>query len=464
MISPKAVTGGLESLRKGHQILQGALYVAAAARDAGHHATVVIADKTDIDAYIKRYDPGLIGFSCVTSSYPVARDMIRHVKKQHPAIPTIIGGHHATFMYRETIEDTGVDYVCRGEGEEVFPLLLDEIASGNIHPVIPGIVFYKDGEYHNDTEIAILDDLNKLPRITRDLVDPQFTFSPKIVSSRGCPFRCSFCSISAFYGGKYRQREVSAVIDDIQEYLRWGYNQFWFHDDNLTVDTVWVNEFCRQIEQKKLKFRWNCMSRLDVICREPQLFARMARCGCSLVSIGLESGIPEVLKRMRKQIGIPQVLKAVRILNGLKISHNWYMIIGSGDEYDAPRYIERNIDFFRQLPLDFVLISILTPYPGTELWDKLRSENRILHQDWEKYDMTHCVYRPLGISPTEMEKYFRRAYVRVYLSRGWRLIPIFVESFKRRAIPPRMIYHGFKAWLRSIITGESLQDVLRKQR
>lgn len=440
------------------------LYVAASARAAGHNATVVVADSSDIDGFIARYDPVLIGFSCVTSSYPIARDMIRHVKKRHPSIPTIIGGHHATFMYRETIADCGVDYVCRGEGEETFPRLLEALESGDIHPAIPGIVYLLDGAYHNADETAILDDLNKLPRITRDLTAPEFTFSPKIVSSRGCPFRCSFCSISAFYGGKYRQREVDAVIADIREYLSWGYEQFWFHDDNLTVDTAWVNSFCERIEQQKLKFRWNCMSRLDVICREPQLFARMARCGCSLVSIGLESGIPEVLKRMRKQIGIPQVLKALRILNGLKISHNWYMIIGSGDEYDAPRYIERNIDFFRKLPLGFVLISILTPYPGTELWDKLNSEGRILHRDWARYDMTHCVYRPLGISPAEMEKYFRKAYVRVYLSRGWRLVPLFVESFRRRAIPPRMIYHGFKAWLRSVFTGESLQDALRKQR
>ncbi len=464
LVSPRAVTGGLESLRKGHQILQGVLYVAAAARVAGHDAKVVIADKYDLDPFIRKYEPDIIGFSCVTSSYPVVRDMIRVVGRRYPGIPTIIGGHHATFMYRETIEESGVSYVCRGEGEEIFPLLLESLQKGNPYPAIPGIVFKKDGVFHNDAQIAILDDLNKIPRISLDLVDPAFSFTPKIVSSRGCPFHCSFCSISAFYGGKYRQRKVEDVIADIREYISWGYDQFWFHDDNLTVDTAWVESFCDMIEQQGLKFTWNCLSRLEVIHRQPRLVARMARCGCAMISIGLESGIPEVLKNMHKQITIPQVLKAIQVLNGLKITHNWYMIIGSGDEYDSKEYLERNIDFFRKLPLGFVVASILTPYPGTELFERLKSEGRLRHYNWQDYDQTHCVYQPLHISPTELEKYLRKAYVRIYLGKGWRLIPLFIQSFRRNAVPPKTIYHGLKTWLRSIITGESLQESLRKKR
>lgn len=98
-VSPKARTGGLESLRKGNQILQGLLNVAASARDAGHKVTVVIADKDDVDGYIDKHKPKMLAISCVTATYPIARDLLKHVKKHHANPITIIGGHYATFMY-----------------------------------------------------------------------------------------------------------------------------------------------------------------------------------------------------------------------------------------------------------------------------------------------------------------------------------------------------------------------------
>src|SRR5690554_3321432 len=182
IVSPKAKTGGLESLRKGNQILQGALYVAAAARDADHQVKVVIADSKDLEQFIQKYEPQVIGFSCVSSTYIIARDMIRLTKESHPKIKTIIGGHHATFLYKDVIEESGVDYVCRGEGEEAFPALLAALERGEEHPRIPGIVFLHDNEYHNDDVIALLDDIEALPQIERDLVDEAFSFTPKIVS------------------------------------------------------------------------------------------------------------------------------------------------------------------------------------------------------------------------------------------------------------------------------------------
>lgn len=317
--------------------------------------------------------------------------------------------------------------------------------------------------FYNDAEIALLQDIENIPRITRDLVSPEFSFSPKIVSSRGCPFHCSFCSISAFYGGKYRKRSVEAVIADIKEYIGWGYNSFWFHDDNLTVDTAWMERFCAAVEAEGLKFKFNCMSRVDTICDNPQLIARMVKIGCALVSIGIESGIPEVLERMHKKIGITQIRKAIKILNKLKISHNWYMILGSADEFDTQKYIEQNIRFFRNLPLGYVLISILTPFPGTELYNKLLAENRLRHYNWEDYDVMHCVYQPLGISHTELEKYLPKAYISIYLGKGWRLIPLLVNSFRRKAINPVQIFYAVKTLFAHAILGKDFISAVSKK-
>lgn len=463
LVSPRAITGGLEGMRKGHQIYQGLLFVAASARDAGHQPVVVIANQHNIHRYIRRYQPDVIGFSCVTATYPLVSDMIKIIKVEYPDIPTVIGGHHVTFMYRETILDCGVDYVCRGEGEEVFPALLDALKAGNRHPRIPGMVFLKDGVFHNEEIIALVDDINTLPRITMDLVAPEFNFSPKIVSSRGCPFKCSYCSISAFYGGRYRQRRVEDVIQDIEDYISWGYDHFWFHDDNLTVDGKWVNDFCQMIEDKNLKFTWNSMSRVDLICRDPKLIERMARCGCRMLSIGIESGVPEVLKSINKKISIPQIKQAVKIMESVGISYDWFMLLGSGDEYDTPEIMERNIRFFSKLP-GMILISVLTPFPGTEVFNRLQAEDRIRHYNWEDYDITHCVYNPLGMSWQQMEKYLPIAYKKVYLAKGWKLIPLFIHGVRTKAIRLDMFTSGLKSLFKTFVLKTNFYDSIQKQR
>ncbi|MCB5234998.1 MAG: B12-binding domain-containing radical SAM protein [Candidatus Cloacimonetes bacterium] len=462
LVSPKSIIGGLESLRKGNQILQGLLYIAAATRDAGHEVTLVIANKDDIDQYINKYKPEILGVSCVTSTYPIMRDLLIYTKEKYPKLKTIIGGHHATFMYKEVIAETDVSYVCRGEGEEVFTQLLAEIEKGNTQPEIEGIVYKKDGDFHNDGKIAIMENIEDLPLITRDLCDPQFTFSPKIVSSRGCPFHCSFCSISAFYGGSYRKRSVKKVIEEIKEFMSWGEDSFWFHDDNLTLDVAWMNDFCDAIEKEGLNFNYNCMSRVDTICKNPELFARMAKTGCSLVSIGIESGIPEVLEKMHKKINVDQILEAIKIMNKLSISHNWYMILGSGDEFDTPEHLKTNIRFFSKLPLGYVLISILTPFPGTEVYNNLRAENRIRHYNWEDYDAMHCVYEPTGFSYEVLEKALPKAYLKVYLSKGWRLIPLFIQSFKRKAMDPSAIGSALKTMFKYVFLRKNFQETLKK--
>ncbi len=461
-ISPRATIGGLEALRSGNQLIQGIIYVAAAAKRAGHQVQVDFGGLDDIEIKIRQYNPEVVGISCVTATYPMTREIIRKIKGLFPDIKTIIGGHHATFMYREVINESGVDYVCRGEGEEVFPLLLDSLTKGDLYPAIPGIVFYKDGHFHNDETIALLTEIDTLPAITPDLLAPGLKFSPKLVSSRGCPFKCSFCSISAFYNGKFRQRKAEDVIADIERFVGWGYNNFWFHDDTLTANVKWVRDFCNQVIDRGFKITWNCMSRVDTICRDPGLVALMAKAGCRLMSIGIESGIPEIIERMHKKIDHEQIRQAIQILNKTKISHNWFMIIGSGDEFDTHDYIQKNIRFFCSFKFGLVLVSVLTPFPGTEIYDKLLAENRILHYDWEKYDIMHCVYQPLGMSPKELESYLKKAYFRIYWSMGLRIIPVICHAIRSGALSREKISRIIKVFWRTYILRKPFEKAISK--
>ena len=461
LVSPMATTGGLEMMRKGHQVYQGILYIAAAARDAGYRAVVVQADVNILHRYIRRYKPDVIGFTAVTAVYPMVSEMIRYVKEKHPEIITVVGGHHVTFMYKETLQETGVDFVCRGEGEEVFAALLKALEAKDRYPAITGMVYLKDGKFYNDERIVLLDDINKIPKITMDLVAPESTFTPKIVSSRGCPFKCSYCSISAFYGGKYRQRRVEDVIADIKDYISWGYTQFWIHDDNFTTDAAWLTRFCDQVEQEELKFTFSCMSRINFIEQSPELVERLGKCGCTMMSIGIESGVPEVLERINKKLSIPQIMKAVNILKNQGISYSFFMLLGSGDEFDTPEIFDKNIKFFSKLP-GLVLASILTPFPGTAVYEKLKRENRIRHYNWEDYDITHCVYNPLGMTYKEMESYLPKAYMKIYLTK-WRELPsLFIKALKTKSIEPGMILGSAKSLFQTYILKKDFYKSIRK--
>ncbi len=431
IISPKDRTIGLETFQGGYQIMLGVLYLAAAVRNMGFDIDVVVCDSNEIVDIIKECLPDIVAVSCVTSTYPIARDIINKVKEYKPEIITVMGGHHATFMYEEIFRECKIDFICRGEGDEVLPKLLTKLAEGERYPDIPGMVYRKNGSLYNYDTINILDSLDNLPLITPDLLPPHLKFNPKIITSRGCPYRCAFCSVSAFYKGKWRQRSVEAVLRDLEYYVSQGYRKFWFHDDNFTVDTQWVRKFCENIKTNDFpKISWYCMTRVDTICKEPELLELMSSAGCKLLSIGLESGVQRVLDRFKKKISLEEVRKAIKHLNHSSIFHNWYLIIGSGDEYDTKEYLEKSLAFTASIPFDLIIVSLLTPFPGTPIYEKLVSENRLLHKNWELYDATHCVYKPAGMTNTEMEAFISKAYHRLYLFRGLKNLFIAYKGWK----------------------------------
>ena len=460
-VSPMASTGGLQRTRKGHQIYQGVLYVAAAVRDAGYGSVVVQADVNTLHRYIRRYKPDVIGFTAVTAVYPLARDMIRYVKEKHPEIITVIGGHHVTFMYKETLQESGVDFVCRGEGEETFVALVKALEAKDRYPAITGMAYLKDGEFYNDEKIMLLKDINTIPKITMDLVAPEFSFTPKIVTSRGCPFKCSYCSISAFYGGSFRQRRVEDVIGEIKDFISWGYDQFWIHDDNFTTNADWITRFCELVEEEELKFTFACMTRIDMIIKRPDLVARLADCGCTLMGFGIESGVPEVLESLKKKISTDQIFKAVDILKKLGISYSFFFILGSGDEFDTPEIIEKNIKFASKLP-GLILVSVMTPFPGTAVYDRLKRENRIRHYNWEDYDITHCVYNPLGMTYKQMESYLPKAYLKIYWAKRRELIPLFVQAIKSKSLEPRIIFSSAKSLFETYVLRKDFYKATRR--
>jgi len=153
------------------------------------------------------------------------------------------------------------------------------------------------------------------------------------------------------------------------------------------------------------------------------------------------------------------VEEAVKIMNDSSIFHGWYMIIGSGDEFDTPKYIEKNIDFMKKVKFDVLQISILTPFPGTEFYAKMVAENRLLHKNWNKYDCTHCVYQPLHMTPEQIEQYHIKAYRTLYLDRGLDLFKMAYKGFNSGFLSPTMILASGKHSLDFIFNKKKLYEL-----
>ena len=457
LITPKVKIPGLESFRSGYTIGGGILYVAAAIRDAGHKVAVELGNEDNIIHLIKKHSSEVVGVTCLTATYPVAKNVINLIKEYRPNILTVIGGHYATFMTKEIFLECSVDYVLRGEGEIAFPLLLKQIEGGNKYSIIEGIAFRKNDKIFNDNTYTLVKNIDSLPHPAIDLVPKEINdFIPIVYTSRGCPYRCSFCSISAFYNGKWRARKIENILAEIESYASQGVKFFSFNDDNLTVDTKRVRAICDRLKDKGLdSLKWSCLSRVDSIFNDPGMIDKMADAGCKSMSIGIESGVQEIINTYKKNITLEHVQKSVKVMNDSSIFHGWFMIIGSGDEYDRPKYIEKNIDFMKKVKFDLLQISILTPFPGTEFYSKMISENRLLHKNWNKYNCTHCVYQPLHMTPMQIEQYFIKAYKTLYLGRGLDLPKMTWKGFRAGFLTPTMI---------SKLTGYGLDFLLVKKK
>jgi radical SAM superfamily enzyme YgiQ (UPF0313 family) len=200
---------------------------------------------------------------------------------------------------------------------------------------------------------------------------------------------------------------------------------------------------------------------VDSICRDPEMVERMQEAGCKNMSLGIESGVQEIIDIYRKNITLEQVKEAVRIMNDSSIFHAWFMIIGSGDEFDHPKYIEQSINFMKKIKYDLLTISILTPFPGTTLFSKLSSENRLLHRDWRQYDCTRCVYQPLHASPQQIEAFFVKAYKTLNFDRSPSdLFKVAWKSIRSGLAKPSYLLNAVRYYVEIFLRNKNIYEIM----
>jgi radical SAM superfamily enzyme YgiQ (UPF0313 family) len=336
-------------------------------------------------------------------------------------IRVVMGGPHVTFLPDEAL--THADWVVRGEGERAMQALLDLWQQGCPSPENPGYATVPNLSWrdagavvHHNEMAPWITDLDALPVPDFSLADgtAECVVGRKntvmVQTSRGCPFDCSFCSVTGMFGKKFRCRSVPAIIQELRRYDTPDHFVF-FCDDNFAANRARARELVEAMLAEKFRFQWSTQVRTD-LARDPELVRLMKRAGCHTVFIGLESVNPQSLAEMKKRQSLEDMRHAVRVIQSAGIHIHGMFVFGF--EEDRWNTVEATIRFVREMKLTSVQLLILTPLPGSELYERLSQENRITSFDWDLYDTHHVVFRPKGLTPLELQLAQVYGHTRLY--------------------------------------------------
>jgi len=323
---------------------------------------------------VKNFDPHLVGITAMTSVYHSALETAT-LLKAYLGRPIVIGGPHATMCPERILTESPViDYVVRGEGEETI-LELVEALEGRGLSSVKGLTYRLRGEIVSNPDRELIADLDLLPFPSRHLFDvqsyglraPDGQPMATILSSRGCPYNCSYC-FKGIVGRTYRQRSPDNILAELRQLTdTYGIRNFYFIDDLFTIDSRRLHTIAEELIAQKLDIRWQCLGRVDRVSAE--ILRQMYAAGCRRIHYGIESGNPEVLRRISKGIQLEQVRQAVRWTKEAGIQAKGYFMLGLPG--DSEETMQQTIDLAVELDLDEAMFSLTTPFPGTRLWDEL---------------------------------------------------------------------------------------------
>ena len=374
--------------------------------------------------------PDAIGFSCTTSSFLEGYRIARLLKEKRPQIVTIVGGAHACTVGPPLLDAyPAIDYLVIGEGEHTML----ELARAGFRRAeqIPGVACRDaagKGVLSAQRQlIADLDDLpfpayHRLPLFPRRYNLPLFSYptapNTSMISSRGCPYSCSYCDRSVFSRG-FRFNSPEYIVEHVAMLNRdHAIRHVFFYDDLFTFDRSRVARFCELKERKGLRVTFNCIARLEHV--DGELLALLKRSGCWQVNFGIESGDPEVLGKHRKFYGLDEVGKKLLMVRKAGMRVKGLFMVGLPGEDEAA--IRRTIDYALSLPLDEVNVTKFTPFPGAPVYGTIR-EHGEFDENWELMNCMNFVFIPRGMTKVQLEglydEFIRRFYHRSTIHWGY---------------------------------------------
>lgn len=401
------------------------IYVATVLKEAGIKTDFIDASAiyTSRQAFLKdfskEYDFIVLSTSNVT--FREDRDTIGQIKKKFPGTKAIIFGAHATFFPEKCLQNPEIDFAILGEAEYA----IREIILGKNLDQINGIGYKKDGKIKVNKKKNVIENLDDLPFPDWTMLPKDLTYFHALVertpwttaiSSRGCGGRCIFC-ISPFLFGKYRQRSAENVVEEIEFLRNLGYKEVFYRDETFTMSRKRVIKICEEIIRRKIDISWLCNARVGTMNKK--IMSLMKRAGCHTLKIGVESGSQQILDNIKKDITLDMIRKTFKNAKSVGIRTHAHMMLGCPGE--NPETINRTMKFVNEINPTTVTYGIMTPYPGTEVFELLvqkLGDNFGDGTEWE-LDMvhTHPYHNELftELNGIDLSKMLRVAYRKFYL-------------------------------------------------
>lgn len=391
----------------------------------------------DLKRIVKEISPDIVGVTTFTALLVDISLVTAMIKSILPDVHICLGGHHATAFPSEALQLPGVDSIIVGEGEFAFTDLVKCLEKGgDINSITNDGIYtaktiaerkqkpFKDERFLRSICVppAYIDDLDVIPPPDRNFIKHINYHSivgvtsklATIITSRGCPYKCSFCDVPM---KAYRKRSPALVLDEIQECLSMGYEEFHFYDDLFNITPARVMEICDEIDKRKLKFKWDFRGRVNTVTRES--LERAKRSGCRMISFGVETGSDEGLRYLNKGTTIAQIIQVFKWCRELKIRTIADFMIGLPFEKTA-KDIMKDIDFLIGLDPDYAQFAILSLYPNTAVYAAAIEKGLIDPERWRDFSLKP--YKGFKVdhweefmTTQELVELQRRSYLKFYM-------------------------------------------------
>lgn len=406
----------------------GLEYLAAQAKRAGHCVDVIQQRELPEEELLQdvlTFRPDIVGFSTMTCTFDAAKRISNKLKACSPRTVTVFGGYHATAI-PEICLDESIDYVIQGEADESFLELIKTLECEGDVSKVKGVAFAKNGVMSKSTHERISDPnklafpLRKKEALQECRIESLSWPLPseqrcvaQVLFSRGCPFNCTFCCSPSLWGSNVKFRSPENLIDELRQLKNeFGTNYVFFADLTFNVNRRKSLDLCAALIKSKLGMNWYAMCRPDNVDQE--LISCIEIAGCTKIAYGIDGLTDTTLKRIKPQqnLTMDAIRRTLSITQVSRIITRAFIIIGY--PWETRDDLINAKTFVKSLPVDDLRIAVLTPLPGSALYEEFKSKGLLLHENFARYTSEECVTTLEGISPDELcrirEEMFREFY------------------------------------------------------
>ena len=421
----------------------------------------------EVKRRIADYKPDVVGVTCLFSSvFPVVREVCRAAKSVDPNILTITGGAYPTFMTEYCLEEESLDAVAKGEGELIMMEIIRARREGRPLSGIDGLGVKEDGRVVINPKTKWIDDLDTVSFPARDLlpmelykkigVPHSFSASSRanapLVTSRGCPAHCIYCSSTKFWGNRYRFRSAQNVLDEIGELIeKYGIEEIQFEDDNLTANRKRAKEIFQGIIDRGYKIKFNFPNGVALWTLDEELVDLIVKAGAYEMTLAFESGCQDVLKDIvKKPLNLEKARQITKYIRGKKLRTNAFYIFGFPGE--TREQMQQTFAFANEMKTDTAYFFVANPLPGTAMYELARDRGMLRGDfNFENLTFTRSAYHSGIFPPGELEhmagreflKYnfrsffrhpfvlFKKSFVDLFLRRPRYTLGLFMRIFRR---------------------------------